>query len=426
MPWLQISVEAERDKVEAVSDALDSLGALSVTVLDAASSPGSPLKRILEVTARNTTLASSGLLDKAGELGEKAASKSRLGRIFESFSDEPITDQLAKPEQVVDERFAPLNELTQVNGAGIIPLDSILTMLSQLYGQLDAVSGGFGQDALSLVKGGGGAEIIMRLQVEAARQPEPLRGWLLAFVQNTRSVTLANARQQINREWQATVYPECRAAINGRYPFSKDSDREVTLADFGRLFRPNGLLDSFYIDQLKPFTEVRGGRRRWKNVNGMGIGMPDSVLRLFQRAASITNMFFQGGGAKPEIPFKLKPVYLDANVNAVNLNLEGQNFSYRHGPQFLQSARWPNMESTGTVRLEFIDDSGNRLVRKFEGPWAWFRLLSESELKSKTGDIALVTFEHRGRRSTWELHAQSVENPFLMSQFGQFFCPERL
>ena len=35
MPWLQISVEAERDKVEAVSEAFDSLGALSVTVLDA-------------------------------------------------------------------------------------------------------------------------------------------------------------------------------------------------------------------------------------------------------------------------------------------------------------------------------------------------------------------------------------------------------
>jgi ribosomal protein L11 methyltransferase len=35
MPWLQISLETERDKVEAISEAFESLGALSVTVLDA-------------------------------------------------------------------------------------------------------------------------------------------------------------------------------------------------------------------------------------------------------------------------------------------------------------------------------------------------------------------------------------------------------
>lgn len=39
MPWLQISVEAERDMVEAITDAFDALGALSVTVLDAGDEP---------------------------------------------------------------------------------------------------------------------------------------------------------------------------------------------------------------------------------------------------------------------------------------------------------------------------------------------------------------------------------------------------
>jgi ribosomal protein L11 methyltransferase len=39
MPWLQISVEAERDKVEAITEAFDALGALSVTVLDAGDEP---------------------------------------------------------------------------------------------------------------------------------------------------------------------------------------------------------------------------------------------------------------------------------------------------------------------------------------------------------------------------------------------------
>jgi type VI secretion system protein ImpL len=403
-------------------------------VLNVASSSTSPIRRALEVTARNTSLvnaANAEMLGKAGELGAKVgakvASRSRLGRLFNSVSDQSVSDlpaaaQINLPEQVIDDRFESLNEVTLPSAAGTAPLDPVLNILSQLYGQLDAISGGFGPDGGSLVK----SEILMRLQTAAARQPEPLRGWLLGIALNIRSIMFGASRDQINREWQATVYPRCRAALNGRYPFVKGAQREVTLSDFGQLFAPGGTIDTFYIAQILPLTEVRGGRRQWKNVDGMGIGMPNAVLQLFQRAAAIKGMFFQGGGNRPSIAFKMKPVYLDANVDSVSVNLEGQDFTYRHGPQFQQPAQWPYPDSNGVVRLEFIDDSGNSLVRKFEGPWAWFRLLGESELKSKTGDIALVTFEHRGRRASWELHAQSVENPFLMSQLSRFHCPERL
>ena len=56
MPWLQISVEAERDKVESISEAFDALGALSVTVLDAGDEP------LLEPAPGETPLWSSARL----------------------------------------------------------------------------------------------------------------------------------------------------------------------------------------------------------------------------------------------------------------------------------------------------------------------------------------------------------------------------
>ncbi|MEM9316455.1 MAG: type VI secretion IcmF C-terminal domain-containing protein, partial [Pseudomonadota bacterium] len=65
-------------------------------------------------------------------------------------------------------------------------------------------------------------------------------------------------------------------------------------------------------------------------------------------------------------------------------------------------------------------------VRSYEGSWAWFRLLDASEVVSRTGDIAVASFEHRGRQSSWELHAQSVSNPFLAEQLASFQCRERL
>ena len=74
MPWLQISVEAERDKVEVISEAFDSLGALSVTVLDAGDEP------LLEPAPGETPLWSAA----------------RLTALFEESADVAVIKQQLK------------------------------------------------------------------------------------------------------------------------------------------------------------------------------------------------------------------------------------------------------------------------------------------------------------------------------------------
>ncbi|MEO1082177.1 MAG: type VI secretion system membrane subunit TssM [Pseudomonadota bacterium] len=403
----------------------DSL-AHAANAADIASSSASPLRRVLEVTARNTTLIDPRLRAGAGEVADEVASRGRFGRLFDKLSSEPVAAQVQLAEQTVDDQFAQLNALTRPNEAGTTALASTLDLLAQVYAELDGLSGGFGTDIATMVSEGGGAASIKRLQAQAARHPLQLREWLQQFAYNTRRVSFATAREQINRDWRADVLPQCVAAVDGRYPFVGDATREATLMDFGRLFAPGGALDSFFSRHIEPLTEAQGGRLRWKSVDGVTIGMPTAVLDLFQDARAIRDMYFEGGGMQPSINFRLKPVYLDANVTTVNLSLEGQVFTYRHGPQFLQQAVWPKLDGDGQVTLEFVDNSGAPLVRSFEGSWAWFRLLDASDVVSRTGDIAVASFEHRGRQSSWELHAQSVSNPFLAEQLASFRCRERL
>jgi len=397
-------------------------------VVDLMSGPSSPMRSLLQAAERNTTLEKpAGLLGKmAGQANQAVETKSRLARLLQSASESEVVPKIDRPAEVVDKQFNQLNALSRAPEGQLAPIENIINMLSQLYGQLDAMTAGLGSDALSVAQGSAGADIVRRIQVEGARQPEPVKRWMQQLASGSRIVTMGGARSQINSQWKSTVLPVCSQALSGRYPVYRDSQQEITLADFGRLFGPGGAIDAFFDQNLKPFVNMSGGRWRWKPVGNTSLGMPNSVLLQFQRAALIKNTFFQAGGQTPSVSFGLKPVYLDANVPSFLLDLEGQKFKYRHGPARVTQAQWPGPDSTGQVRIVFEDTSGARVTSTKEGPWAWFRLLDQAELKSVSADRITATFKSSGRKASWEIRASSVVNPFMMKQLQQFRCPGSL
>lgn len=393
-------------------------------VLNTLSAPGSPLRNLLNVAAENTQLARAGLLDKAAG---RLALNDAQGRLSRVFSAAGVSDDLIKkPEQQVDDHFSRLIELVSQGESGSAPVDNVYALIGQLYSHLDAMASGLGVDPLTVAKGSGAADIVTRLQTEAGRLPEPVAGWLKTLALNSRQVTFSSARAQINQQWQSEIQPVCERALSGRYPFDRRSDREVALLDFARLLGPGGLIDTFFNSNIKPFVQLSNGRWQWKSFGDVSIGIPDTALTEFQRAARIRELFFPSGGSNPSVKFGLKPVYLDANVKRFNLDIEGQQFGYRHGPARILRGEWPAPSSTSQVRIEFEDDSGARLATTFDGPWAWFRLLDKAQVEARSRDVALVTFQERGRKSTWELHAETVSNPFIDNRIGQFRCPSSL
>jgi type VI secretion system protein ImpL len=400
----------------------------AVEVLDLVSGPLSPMRGLLQSVAHNTTLERpDGLLAKAADQVNKAsATQNRLARLLQTVSESETLPKLDRPAEVVDKQFERLDALVQAQQGGLAPIDQLLDLLSQLYAQLESMSVGLGTDALSVATGAGGGGVMRRVQVEGARQPEPVKKWLQQIASSSRGVTMGGARSQVNREWKSTVAPVCQQALVGRYPVYKDSRKEMTLADFGRLFAPGGLIDNFFKNNLQAFVDQSRGTWRWKPVGNATLGISNATLRQFQRAALIRDTFFQAGGATPSVSFGLKPVYLDANVKSFRLDLEGQQFRYRHGPTRVQRAQWPNPDGTGQVRIQFEDDSGARLSSTTDGPWAWFRILDQAQLKSTSADRFIATFVKSGRKSSWEIRADSVVNPFMMKQLQQFRCTGNL
>lgn len=88
MAWLQISVEVVGDRVEAVSAALDTLGALSVTVQDAGDEP------LLEPAPGETPLWSN---TRVIALFDGAQDATGLRQQLQSVLDAPVSGFLAEP-----------------------------------------------------------------------------------------------------------------------------------------------------------------------------------------------------------------------------------------------------------------------------------------------------------------------------------------
>lgn len=199
----------------------------------------------------------------------------------------------------------------------------------------------------------------------------------------------------------------------------------MTLQDFSRLFAPQGLIDTFFEENLAPFVDQTSNPWRLKRVNGVDIGISEAVVAQFQRASEIQDSFFLAPG-QPSITFDVTPVALDPNVERVTLEVEGESLIYAHGPPQVTPMTWPGQG--GRTRVSFAPNSPDRESSiQRDGPWAWFRLLDTAELRrTNVSDRNRVIFNLGGRIAIFQLRAGSALNPFTVSALSSFACPASL
>ena len=405
----------------------------SVGVLEVLSGRRSPLRGLLRAVNKNTTLSvlPGGVGAAASKVdgGVLGAGRSKLANLFGTQDDGTSTGPRSVPE-IVDPQFADLNALTAVEKEGDeASIEELIALLGKVYAHLDAVAAG--EDSPGLV--------LRRLNSEAVGQPEPVKAWLRKLSLSTTSISdqkqaadqataLQEARKdllvKINRAWLGKVLPMCERAMVDRYPIYKNARKEMTIKDFGQLFSPGGLVDGFFSEHLLPFVDTSGQHWRWRESEGVSLGLGPSLLRPFKIAADIRDTFFAGGSV-PSVEFAMKASRMDNALTQFNLDLEGQKFIYRHGPSRAKKAVWPNPGGTLEVRMFFEDRSGARKTKVGDGPWAWFRFLDEARLERVTAEKIFATFESQGREVRYEIIANSVINPFMMQELAEFRCPKR-
>jgi type VI secretion system protein ImpL len=210
-------------------------------------------------------------------------------------------------------------------------------------------------------------------------------------------------------------------ATDGRYPFVRSSNRDVTREDFARLFAPGGLIDDFFQKNLAPFVDTSTRPWSFKRVQEQSLGGPGNLAQ-FQRAATIRDVFFRGGGS---VRLDFKPLEMDPAITQFTLDVDGQLVKYAHGPQVPQSIQWPGSKGGVSARIQITPPGpGGTSGQTTEGAWALFRLFDKARVEGLGAPEKFkVTFDVEGRQASFEVTASSVQNPFRLRELAEFRCP---
>ena len=404
-------------------------------VTNVLSGPSSPIVNILDAVSTETKLTqpresevvASNVVDSATDfIASEALSKlDSQGQALVDVlgSAVPAGAEQEKPGQFVEDRFADLHALVDGIDGAPSQLDQLIGTMTEVYRELNRMSLGRNSGAVIATQGGSAAA---RLQEETSRLPGPMQRWASQVAAGSSGITVGGARTGLNAKWQAQVFPFCKRALDGRYPFDRRAEADVALQDFARLFAPNGLIDAFFNENLISFVDTTSNPWRWRRVNNVDLGISDAVLAQFQKAAEIRDSFFLAPGL-PSVSFDITPIALDPKVGQVTIDIEGQTVSYAHGPPEVTPLTWPG-KAGGRTRVAYSPERSDiENVITQDGPWAWFRLLDSAEVRrTNVSDRNRVTFIIGGRFAIFQLRAGTVLNPFDSSAVDGFRCPRSL
>lgn len=391
-----------------------------VRILESLTSGHQPLQQLLGQVTYHTRLvpAASG----GGSDGDSASAEAAR-KVLEQSSHFAMI-------QEIDRQFAGFNQLDRKQGDNPSDLEQLMVVLGDLHEYMRGIqeapdSGKAALQAARARMGLQGADPIFTLQRLADNQPAPLDRMLNKLAAESWRVVLDQAVAQLERQWYREVYQPFQQALARHYPFSPAAGRDAALQDFERFFAPEGVLDTFYQDNLKLFLEDHpehlGDSRR------AGLVRSD-VKAALARAESIRRAFFTRGGSL-DVEFALEPLNLSSNKRRSVVNVDGQLVEFSHGPRQSIPLVWPNtLRDSVESRITLVPTQINRSPRSLSenGPWALFRLLDRADITGVSSSAVDVKFEVDDGQMRYRLHAASNTNPFTQQLLAGYQIPHSL
>ncbi|MBW0147847.1 type VI secretion system membrane subunit TssM [Marinobacter arenosus] len=383
-----------------------------VRILESLTSGHQPLAQLLDQVERNTRL-----------IPAEGDSQPAVKSLFEQSPHFPMLKE-------IERQFADLNQLSRREGDQPTGLDQVMAVVVELYEYMRNIqeSPDRGKAALAAARariGLQGADPIFTLQRMADHQPEPLNRLLVRLANESWRVLLDQAVAQLEREWYREIYQPFQQNLARHYPFSPDAARDVALQDFERFFGPDGVLDTFYKNNLKLFLEDHP--EQVGDANRAGLVRRD-VLASLDKAERIRRAYFTRGGSL-DVEFALEPLNLSANKRRSVVNLDGQLVEFSHGPRQSIPLVWPNtLRDTVESRITLVPIQVNRSPRSISenGPWALFKLLDEADITGVSGSAVDVRFQVDDGEMRYRLHAASNTNPFTQQLLAGYRLPRSL
>nr|WP_298378803.1 type VI secretion system membrane subunit TssM [uncultured Halomonas sp.] len=384
----------------------------AVVIMDSLLGASRPLDRLLGEVARNTQLYPELPMDD--ETARQALERSPRY-------------QLAAE---IDKPFADLNELLigrNDNPADIIEIKRTITELRDYLRQVQG-AGDRGRSAFLLARDRlalGSNDPIDALRRMAENTPAPVDRMLINLADQSWQLLLTDAIRHLERQWIDDVVTPYNQRLAGRYPLSSSANRDVALEDFERFFGPQGTLDRFYQNNLKPFLDE--APEQLQDDQGRAL-LRDSVLASLENARRIREAYFNNEGLL-DVEFSLEPISLTPDKRRSVVSVDGQLIEYQHGPRNSVPMIWPNsLRNLNESRVTLVPSAVNRSPRSLshQGAWAWFRLLDEADITGAGERELELRFNVDGGTMRYRLYADRSHNPFTRPLVAGFRLPTAL
>jgi len=373
----------------------------------------SPLRGLLKAIDEQTFIV------KPADAGQQTSVGGRLSDLFQK-GKKAVGLTNIPPGSAITEHFDPIHRLV-AGEAGTAPIDRVIRQIGEIQQKLGGVGRQVGLDAPSPVLQADVARLARALEQDATTLPPAPAAVVAHIARGARDVIVHTASGELETRYQQEVARPCMDAIEGRYPFNPGSPVDIPLVDFGRVFGYNGVFDTFFKSTLQPYVDTSRSPWTWRpDASGAMPGRP-AMLRQFQDAERIRDTFFRPGAQMPELRFTVTPADLDAGAARFVLEIDGQSFDYRHGPERNWPASWPG-PNPGVAAATFEERAGGRPNLVFQGPWAWFRLINAGQVQRETDVRHLVSFAGGGHQASVHVEAASLRNPWVSRDWQQFRC----
>jgi type VI secretion system protein ImpL len=269
---------------------------------------------------------------------------------------------------------------------------------------------------------------IQTLRNAANLMPPPFSGHIQTAAKQFEEEQTGTTVSQLLVDLRSQVLGACTPVVTNRYPFTKSAERDVPIADFGRLFGPGGVIDRFFAQNLASLVDTAQPNWTLRQTSGVARSLPPDTIRQFQRAAEIREAFFASGGTMPSFTMAITPLLAPGETTSIKLDVNGVAVQPQAG-NAPTSVVWPGPAGLERTILSMAGSSGffggssaPVMGPERRGPWSFFRFLDAGSV-SKRGDSVLATFAMQGQSITYQINISALRNPLTLTALREFRCP---
>lgn len=234
-----------------------------------------------------------------------------------------------------------------------------------------------------------------------AEAPLALQPLLQGLLVASRTGMRQQRQLMLNRLWRTSVAASCRTDLNGRYPFEQQAEHEVSLANFNRIFAPEGELEGFLAQAGEEIP-----------ANGW-----------FTRSEQLRRFFFSGEDKQAAFNLSVRPLRMHPDIDSFILTDGEQTLRYAHGPILPVEFRWPARAAKSGLRAQVVLHNGEIRHVSVAGQWAWFRLFDQAIEPNDAGGKTL-TLDFSGYPVTLALMPPEGQTPDDLLR--GLSCPEEI